>query len=90
MVQAGELSDVSLGNGINKICMKYLARIIVDMSYPHLRGEPKVFGSVPLSCNAGIRAKDFPAEMSGTRSVVEILLRQGPGTTFCKQVSCDT
>ena len=76
--------------GVIKYVMKYFARIIVDMSYPHLHGKPDVFGSVPLSCNAGIKAKDFPAEMSSTRSVVEILLRQGPGTTFCKQVSCDT
>ena len=56
------------------------------MSFPHLHGKPEVFGSVSLSCNSGINAKSFPAEMSSTRDVVEILLRQGPGTTFCKQV----
>ena len=65
-------------------------RIIVDMSYPHLPGKPNVFGSEPLSCNASIDASEFPAAMSSTRDVVDIILRHGPGTTFCKQVSCDT
>ena len=60
-------------------------RLIVDMSHPHLKGDVKVFGSVPLSCNASIENKDFPAYMTSTREIVEILLRHGPGVTFCKQ-----
>ena len=60
-------------------------RIIVDMSHPHLKGKPEVFGSIPLSCNASIEKKDYPAEMSSTRDIVEILLHHGPGVSFCKQ-----
>ena len=59
-------------------------RLIVDMSYPHIKGtDPN--GQVPLSCNAGIRMKDYPALMTSTKEIVEILLRHGPGVTFCKQ-----
>ncbi len=60
-------------------------RIIVDMSHPHLKGKLDVYGTVPLSCNASIEKKNFPAEMSSTRDIVEILLRHGPGASFCKQ-----
>ena len=61
-------------------------RLIVDMSFPHSRDKPQVYGSVPLSCNASIEKKDFPAEMSSTKDVVKMLLRHGPGVAFCKQV----
>ena len=84
MVRAGERASMRV---FFLFYVHVHARIIVDMSYPHLHGKPNVFGSVPLSCNSGIDAKSFPAEMSSTRDVVEILLRQGPGATFCKQVS---
>ena len=60
-------------------------RLIVDMSYPHLKGVLDPKGTVPLSCNAGIDMKKFPAEMTSTKKIVEILLRHGPGVTFCKQ-----
>ena len=60
-------------------------RLIVDMSYPHLPGKPKVDGDIPLSCNASIDKKLFPAEMSSTRDIVLTLLRHGPNVTFCKQ-----
>ena len=60
-------------------------RLIVDMSYPHIKGKPKVFGEIPLSCNSSIDKKRFPAEMSSTRDIMMTLLRHGPGVSFCKQ-----
>ena len=61
-------------------------RLIVDMSFPHSRDKPQIYGSVPLSCNASIEKRDYPAEMSSTKDVVKMLLRHGPGVAFCKQV----
>ena len=60
-------------------------RLIVDMSYPHIKPKPKVFGDVPISCNASIEKSEFPAEMSSTKDIVLTLLRHGPGVSFCKQ-----
>ena len=57
----------------------------MDMSYPHIKGKVDPNGQVPLSCNAGISMSDYPAQMTSTKEIVEILLRHGPGVTFCKQ-----
>ena len=55
------------------------------MSYPHIKGKVDPNGQVPLSCNAGITMSDYPAQMTSTKEIVEILLRHGPGVTFCKE-----
>ena len=63
-------------------------RLIVDMSFPHHKGpkeEIKVFGDVPLSCNASIDMDLYPAQMTTTGEVVEKMLRFGSQVHFCKQ-----
>ena len=68
------------------IMIMIMIRLIVDMSFPHHRKEEvKVFGSVPISCNASIDMDLFPAQMTTTGEVVEKLLRFGGNVHFCKQ-----
>ena len=55
------------------------------MSFPHIRGKVDPEGDVPLSCNSTIDMKAFPAKMSSTKDILQILLRHGPGVAFCKQ-----
>ena len=68
------------------IMIMIMIRLIVDMSFPHHRKEEvKVFGSVPISCNASIDMDLFPTQMTTTGEVVEKLLRFGGNVHFCKQ-----
>lgn len=67
----------------NLVCS--VGRLIVDMSFPHIRGKVNPEGDVPLSCNSTIDMKAFPAKMSSTKDILQILLRHGPGVAFCKQ-----
>ena len=62
------------------------ARIIIDMSSPHL-GEVDLDDTIPTSVNSGIDKKKYPAKMAGTKDVVRAFYRHGVGCVFCKAVS---
>ena len=84
MVREGEAETIENDKII--IMIMIMIRLIVDMSFPHHRKEDvKVFGSVPLSCNASIDMDLFPAQMTTTGEVVEKMLRFGGKVHFCKQ-----
>ena len=61
------------------------ARIIVDMSSPHLdKDELDLDGDVPSSVNSGIDKRDWPAVMATTKDVVRLMYKKGAGALFCK------
>ena len=59
------------------------ARIIIDMSSPHL-GKVDLTDNTPSSVNSGIDKEKFPAKMAGTKDVVEVFYNHGVGCVFCK------
>ena len=61
------------------------ARIIVDMSSPHLK-EVDLTSQIPSSVNSGISKKTWPATMASTKDVIKLLYAKGVGAVFCK---CD-
>ena len=58
------------------------ARLIVDMSSPHLK-DVDLTRNIPSSVNSGIDKKSWPASMSTTRDV-NLLDVKGVGAVFCK------
>ena len=58
-------------------------RIILDLSWPHLKKEEMKKG-VPISVNAGIRKEKFPARMAGTKDILRRLAQCGREVEFCK------
>ena len=61
-----------------------VARLIINGSYPHYRRDQKLPEGTPISMNAGINKKEFPAIMSTFRDVNEALMRAGRGAIFAK------
>ena len=61
------------------------ARIIVDMSAPHIRDREILEDAVtPTSINSGIRKEEFPASMAGTKDVLALLYCVGREGEMCK------
>ena len=62
------------------------ARIIVNMSAPHVKDKEKLdlSSGVPTSVNSGISKEAWPANMAGTKEVLELLHLKGQGCKFCK------
>lgn len=58
------------------------ARIIVDMSHPHLDTDKNPH--IPASVNSGIRKERFPATMADTRDVLNLLYWVGSKASICK------
>ena len=59
------------------------ARIIVDMSAPHIR-DKEAKADTPNSVNSGIDKKEFPAFMAGTKDVLHLIYKVGREAEFCK------
>ena len=62
------------------------ARIIVNMSAPHVKDKKKLdlASGIPSSVNSGIDKEDWPAYMAGTKEVLELIHLKGQGCKFCK------
>ena len=58
-------------------------RIILDLSWPHLK-EDEMKPGVPISVNAGINKKKFPARMAGTKDILKRLTHTGRDVEFTK------
>merc|ERR1711923_669463 len=58
------------------------ARIILDLSSPHFDEEQPP--GTPLSVNAGINKEEYPAKMSNTASMLEVLDQVGAPAEFSK------
>ena len=63
-----------------------VARLIIDGSHPHYRKDEldKLPAGTPISMNAGINKKEYPAQMSTFRDVNQALMRAGQGAIFAK------
>ena len=61
----------------------FLIRIINNQSFPHDR-EPKKWGNVPISFNAGIEAKDFPTLQITSKHLLIRITKVGEGAVMCK------
>ena len=59
------------------------ARLLQDLSFPHLR-NPRIDGDSPISFNAGIRKADFPTKPASTWDVLSRLYEVGTSALVAK------
>ena len=60
------------------------ARICMNLSFPHTRQDEEIKEGVPASVNKGIDKRKFPAVMSTSRDIVDLLFKLGRGCSFAK------